>query len=303
MDIAITGASGLIGTSLRTFLTTQGHRVLRVVRGDDRAADAIGWDIHAGTIDAAGLEGIDAVVHLAGAGIGDKRWSDDRKREIRESRVKGTALLAETLTELKKPPSVWLSGSAIGYYGDRGSDVLDESEPAGHDFLADVCVQWEAATGPAEAAGIRVAHLRTGIVLSSAGGALKKQLPLFKFGIGGPIAGGGQYWSWISIDDTVRAISFLLGAEVAGPVDLTAPEPVTQKEFAKTLGSVLHRPSFLPIPKFGPALLLGSGLADALLDTSARVLPTVLEGAGYHFLHRDVRTALAAVLDKEAEIA
>ena len=303
MDIAITGSSGLIGTSLRSYLATQGHRVVRVVRSDDAAADAIGWDVHAGTIDAAGLEGIDAVVHLAGAGIGDKRWSADRKREILESRTKGTSLLAQTLTGLQAPPSVLLSGSAIGFYGDRGSDRLDESDPPGDDFLADICVQWEAATAPAEAAGVRVAHLRTGIVLSSEGGALKKQLPLFKFGIGGPIAGGDQYWSWVSIDDVVRSISFLLGADVRGPVNVTGPEPVTQKEFAKALGSVLHRPAVLPTPGFGPALLLGRELADALLDTSARVLPTVLEEAGYRFLHRDVRTALAAVLDKEAEVA
>ncbi len=303
MDIAITGSSGLIGSSLRSYLTAQGHRVVRVVRGDASASDTIGWDIHAGTIDATGLEGIDAVIHLAGAGIGDKRWSTERKREILESRTKGTALLAETMTALQKAPSVWLSGSAIGFYGDRGSDWVDESDPAGDDFLADVCVQWEAATEPAEAAGIRVAHLRMGIVLSSEARVLTKQLPLFKLGLGGAIAGGDQYWSWISIDDVVRAISFLLDHDIHGPVNMTAPEPVTNKAFAQALGSVLRRPVVLPVPMLGPALLLGRELADALLDTSARVRPRVLDEAGYQFVHRDVRTALAEVLGKEAEVA
>lgn len=303
MKIAITGSSGLIGTALRRHLNAHGHRVLRVVRSGTGASDEITWDIEAGEIDRSALEGVDAVVHLAGAGIGDGRWTDERKREILDSRTKGTALLAETLAGLERPPSVLISGSAMGYYGERGAERLTEDDPAGDDFLADVCAQWESSTAAAEAAGIRVAHIRTGLVLSPDGGALGKMLPLFKFGLGGPIAGGDQYWSWISIDDEVRAIDFLLQNDLSGAFNLTGPDPVTNKQFTKALGSVLKRPTILPVPKFGPALLLGRELADSLLDTSQRVLPARLEAEGFQFLHRDVRTALAAVLNIEAELA
>jgi uncharacterized protein (TIGR01777 family) len=293
MDVLVTGSSGLIGTALRAALTAGGHRPVRLVRGA-ATGDAIAWDPAAGTIDAASLEGIDAVVHLAGAGIGDHRWTDAYKSEIRDSRTKSTTLLATTLAGLSARPAVLLSGSAVGIYGDRG----DESSPPGTGFLAEVCVAWEAATVAAEEAGIRVAHLRTGIVLSTAGGALKKQLPLFKAFLGGRFGKGDQWQSWISIDDEVGAIVHLLTSDVRGPVNLTAPGPVTNKVFAATLGTVLGRPAKLPVPAFGPKLLLGGELADNLLFTGQQVLPKVLEADGYTFAQPTLEGALQALLGK-----
>ncbi|MDG1786731.1 MAG: TIGR01777 family oxidoreductase, partial [Ilumatobacter sp.] len=248
---------------------------------------------------AAQLEGIDAVVHLAGAGIGDKRWSDDYKRVLVESRTKGTALLANAIAVCSNGPKVLLSGSAVGVYGARGDEDLDETSTPGTGFLADLTVEWEQCTEPATAAGVRVVFLRTGIVLSAKGGALKKQLPLFKLGAGSTIGSGEQWWSWISIDDEVRAITHLLTGDIAGPVNLTAPQPTTQADFANTLGSVLKRPTFLPTPKFGPKLLLGSELAENLLFTGQKVFPQVLQDdAGFTFEHPDLETALRAVLGR-----
>ena len=297
-SIAITGASGLIGTALAQRLISQGHRVVRFTRQSSSGSDSIAWNPKAGSIEVDKLRGVDAVVHLAGAGIGDKRWTADYKREILESRTKSTALLASTLADLSDGPKVLLSGSAIGIYGESETATFTEESPAGSGFLADVCVQWEAASAPAEQAGVRVAHLRTGIVLSPKGGALKKLLPLFKLGAGGRMGSGRQWQSWISIDDEIAAIEHLLTSSVTGAVNLTAPKPVTQAEFTKTLARVLKRPSFVPVPSFGPKLLLGSELADALLFTGQKVLPTVLERDGFRFAHSDLETALRHLLGK-----
>ncbi len=298
--IAITGASGLIGTALAEHLTSRGDRVVRFSRSGGHGNDEIAWDPRRGTLEADKLRGVDAVVHLAGAGIGDKRWTTDYKREILESRTKSTSLLATAMADMSDGPRVLLSGSAIGYYGESLDATFVESSPAGSGFLADVCEQWEAATAPAERAGIRVAHLRTGIVLSPRGGALKKLLPLFKLGAGGRMGSGRQWQSWISIDDEIGAIDHLLSSAVTGAVNLTAPRPVTQAEFTKTLAHVLRRPSLLPVPSFGPKLLLGSELADALLFTGQRVLPEVLGASGYQFRHHDLESALRALLHRPA---
>ena len=297
MDIAITGASGLIGTALVRDLTGAGHRVVRVVRGRHPGADEIGWNPHAGTIDAAGLEGIDAVVHLAGEGIATKRWNDEHKRSIRESRTSGTAILARAIAEANAGPKRFLSGSAIGIYGDRGDQVLTEASDAADRFLARVVVDWEAAARPAVDAGISTAFLRTGIVLDPAGGALGKVLPLFRFGLGGRLGSGRQYWSWISMADEVGAIRFLLErSDVTGPVNLTAPTPVTNAAFTKTLASVLRRPALFPVPAFGPKLILGGELAEELLFCSARVEPAVLAAAGYSFVDPTLEGALRRML-------
>ena len=299
MDVAISGSSGLIGTALVAALTDAGHRPVRLVRREP-SGDEIRWDPDGGSIDSASLEGIGVVVHLAGAGIGDHRWTDEYKLEILRSRTKSTVLLAGALADLGKPPSVLVSGSAIGFYGDRGDELLDETSAVGTGFLPEACVAWEAATVAAEEARIRVAHIRTGIVLSRQGGALKKQLPLFKVGAGGKLGSGRQWQSWISIEDEVGAILHLLAADIRGAVNLTAPNPVRNAEFTKTLAGVLGRPSFLPIPSFGPKLLLGSELADNLLFAGQRVSPTVLERSGYEFRHPTLEVALRAVLDKPA---
>jgi hypothetical protein len=300
MDVAITGASGLIGTALVAALGRAGHRPIRVVRKGSGGTDEISWDPAKGHIDAEALEGVDAVVHLAGAGIGDHRWTDSYKSTLLTSRTEGTDLLARTLAGMRRPPRVLLSGSAIGYYGARGDEELTEASAAGEGFLADLCVAWEAATTPAEDAGIRVAHLRTGIVLSRDGGALRKQLPLFKWGLGGRMGSGRQWQSWISIVDEVGAILHLLQADVSGPVNLTAPNPVTNIDFTKALAGALRRPVFLPIPTFGPKLLLGGELAENLLFTGQRVLPSKLQGSGFTFKYNTIDAALRAALDRAA---
>jgi uncharacterized protein (TIGR01777 family) len=240
------------------------------------------------------------VVHLAGAGIGDHRWSDAYKREILESRTRSTNLLCEAITSIDGGPKRLLSGSAIGFYGARGDEQLDETSRRGTGFLADVVVDWETSAAMAVAAGISVAYLRTGIVLSPDGGALRKQLPLFKIGLGGRFGSGRQWQSWISITDEVRAIEHLLTSEMTGPVNLTAPAPVTGAEFAKTLGRVLGRPAVLPVPGFGPKLLLGGELAEALLLTGQRVMPTALQADGFTFEHPALEAALRALLGKPA---
>jgi uncharacterized protein len=294
MLVAITGSHGLIGTALIDALTTAGHKVRRVVRANGAAGDVV-WNPSAGSIDSAALEGIDAVVHLAGAGIGDKRWTPDYKREILESRTKGTTLLSSALADMKTKPSVLLSGSAIGYYGTTEEPVTEDSKP-GTGFLADLCVQWEAGTAKAEAAGIRTAHLRTGIVLSTKGGALKKQLPLFKLGVGGKFGSGRQWQSWISIHDEVGAIMHLLTSTVSGPVNLTAPNPVTNAEFTTALSHAVHRPAIFTVPGFAPKLLLGGELVDNLLLTGQNVVPNRLLADGYPFRHATLESALAELL-------
>ena len=296
LDIAVTGASGLIGTAVSTALADEGHRVVRLARGAGAAAtDTLRWDPLAGTIDAAGLEGIDAVIHLAGEGIAERRWSDDQKRRILESRTMGTSLLADALAHLRNPPAVMLSASAVGWYGDRGDTVLTESSAPGTGFLSDVCSAWENATRPAEEAGVRVTHLRTGMVLSRDGGALAKMRPLFRLGLGGPFGNGRQIWSWISIHDHVAAMLYLLGHDLRGGVNLTAPHPVSSSEFAHVLGRVVHRPALLRVPKIGPSLLLGRELATNLLYASSDVRPERLVEDGFLFDHPDLATALRAI--------
>lgn len=296
MRVAISGASGLIGTALAESLRGDGHEVLRLVRSATDAPDAVAWDPVAGTIDAARLEGLDGVVHLAGAGIGDKRWTPARRAEILDSRTQGTGLLAQTLAQLDSPPGVFVSSSAIGFYGNRGDEELTEASGHGSGFLANLCVAWEQATQPARDADIRTVIARNGIVLTRRGGAFPKMLPLFRFGLGGPFGSGKQWMSWITLDDEVAALTFLLTSTVEGPVNLTAPAPVTNRQFAKALGRALHRPALLPIPKFGPKLVLGGEMAEEVLFASQRVRPRALQDGGFDFAHPDIDTGLAAVL-------
>jgi uncharacterized protein len=296
MRILISGGSGLIGTALTTSLNAAGHTVTKLVRRQP-APGEFAWDPKAGTLDSAAFDGCDAVINLSGAGIGDKRWTDDYKRELLESRVAATELLATTMSALDRKPAAFLSGSAVGWYGDRGDERLDELSTPGSDFLSGVCQKWEAATAGAEEAGIRTVHLRSGIVLSGRGGALKKQLPLFKLGLGGRFGSGHQWQSWISMDDEAAAIKHLLSSDICGPVDLTAPNPVTNIEFTSTLAKVLHRPAVLPVPMLGPKLLLGRELSS-LLVTGQRVLPTALLRSGYEFQHETLDVALRAVLER-----
>jgi hypothetical protein len=297
VDVVISGSSGLIGTALRQALTEAGHRPVALVRRTADGVDEIAWDIDGGVIDAASLEGIDAVVNLAGAGIGARRWNAAYKRKLVESRTRATALLATTLAGLDRPPSRLLSGSAIGYYGDRGDEVLTESSGPGEGFLTDLCQQWEGAAQPASDAGIATAFLRTGLVMTGRGGILTRMLPLFKLGLGGRLGSGRQYQSWITLDDEVGAILHLLDhPEVTGPVNLTAPEPVTNRDFTGALGAAVGRPTLLPVPAFGPKVLLGPEMAGALLFDSARVEPSVLTASGFEFRHRHVDEGLKAAL-------
>lgn len=298
VQVVVSGSSGLIGTALVEALERDGHSVRRLVRRSPERPGEVRWDPGRAEIDATGLEGADAVVNLAGPGIGDKRWTAERKAELRDARVDGTRLLAETLAGLERPPSVLVSGSAVGYYGDRGDERLTEESGPGDDFLADLCRDWEAAAAPAADAGVRVATIRSGIVLAPGGGALARLLPLFKLGAGGRMGSGRQYWPWITIDDEVGAVRFLLDHDVAGPVNLTGPEPVTNQELTKALGRVLGRPTLLPVPRFGPKLLIGGEAAETFLYASQRAYPAVLEAEGYRFQHGDVETGLRAVLGR-----
>jgi len=297
MRIAITGSSGLIGTALVRSLEADGHTAVRVVRSGG-GPGTVRWDIERGEIDAAGLEGLDGVVHLAGEGIGEKRWTDEQKREIKESRSTGTRLLADALAGLSAKPPVLVSGSAIGIYGDRGDEQLTEASGPGAGFLAEVAEAWEGATAPAEATGVRVARIRTGIVLDADGGALQRLATIARFGALGKIGSGQQWMSWVALADEVGAIRFLLEHDVAGPVNVTAPSPVTNAVFTKALGRVLRRPTLLPVPRFGPKLLLGAELAQSLLYDGQRVLPDVLLEAGYEFEHTDLEPALRAILSR-----
>lgn len=299
MRIAITGASGLIGSALRRSLEADGHDVVPVVRSGG-GPGTVRWDIDAGEIDTTGLEGMDGVVHLAGEGIGDKRWTDAQKQRIRDSRTKGTTLLVDALRSLAAKPGVLVSGSAIGFYGDRGDEQLTEASSPGEGFLTEVTTAWEAAADPAADAGIRLAKVRTGIVLSDDGGVLPRLARIARLGALGKLGSGRQWMSWIAIEDEVRAIRFLLERdELRGPFNLTAPTPVTNAVFTKALGRVVHRPTILPIPSFGPKLLLGGELADALLFEGQRVLPDKLLEAGFEFNHDDVEPAMRAELGKE----
>ena len=297
MEIAITGASGLIGTALAPVLQAAGHTVRPVVRGTSDDPGAVRWDPAAGTIDAGALEGVDAVVHLAGAGIGDRRWSPARKREILESRTRGTDLVARTLAGLASPPAVLVSGSAIGYYGTRGDEVLDESSPPGDDFLAGLVQAWEAAAAPAVDAGIRTVFPRTVPVLTRRGGILPRMALPFRLFVGGRLGSGRQWMSWVSLDDAVAALVFLLDhPDVAGPVIVGSPQPVTNADMARAIGAALGRPSAVPVPAFAPRLVLGREMADSLLFVSQRAHPGVLVDGGFAFTHPDLDGALADAL-------
>lgn len=299
MQVAITGASGLIGTALARSLRSDGHAVRPLVRRPSDDPGAIRWDPADGTIDAAALEGVDAVVHLAGAGIGDKRWSAARKREILESRTRGTGLIARTVAGLDRPPRVLVSASGVHYYGDRGDEVLTETSDPGDGYVADVVKAWEAAAQPAVEAGIRTVHPRSGVVLAGHGGMLARLVPLFRFFLGGRMGSGRQWVSWITLDDEVAALRFLTGDEaVAGPVNLVTPHPVTNAELTEALGRVLDRPTVVPVPAFGPRLVVGREMADELLFTSLRVVPQVLTEAGFEFSYPEIEEGLRAALGR-----
>lgn len=296
MKILISGSRGLVGSSLAPFLTTGGHTVTRLVRGTAGPGE-IAWDPAKGVADPARLEGFDAVVHLAGESIAS-RWSEAKKARIRESRVAGTRSLAEALVRCANPPKTLVCASAIGYYGDRGSETLTETSAPGKDFLAEVCREWEAAAEPARKKGIRVVSLRFGVILSPAGGALARMLTPFKMGAGGKLGSGAQYMSWLTIDDAVGMIHHAIATpSLAGPVNAVAPNPVTNSEFTKTLGRVLGRPTIFPMPAFAARLLFGE-MADALLLSSARVEPAALAKSGYRFRHAELEGALRHVLGR-----
>ncbi len=297
MRIAVAGASGLIGTALVGHLESAGHQVVRLVR-DHRArgSDARYWNPATGDIDDDAFDGVDGVVNLAGAGIGDRRWSERRKRELRLSRVDATELLVEAMGAAAAPPSVLVAGSAVGFYGDRGDEVLDEQAGPGAGFLAALTADWERAAIAAESAGIRVALARTGLVVADNAPFLTRMLPLIKLGLGGPLGRGRQWWPWIALEDEVRALAFLLESDIAGPVNLCAPNPVTNKEFTRALASALRRPAALPVPRFGPRLLLGRELADGLLFSSTKAHPLALANAGFEFRHPDLQPVLEEAL-------
>ncbi|WP_031077555.1 TIGR01777 family oxidoreductase [Streptomyces sp. NRRL WC-3742] len=301
MRIAVTGSTGLIGSALVRSLLADGHEVVRLVRRRSRTgpqsdgSTAIGWNPLLGQVEREGLAGVEAVVHLAGAGVGDRRWSEPYKREIRESRVLGTETLSVALAELEEPPRVLVSASAVGWYGQTGDEVIDEDSPAGDDFLAEVCVEWEAAARPAERAGIRVVHPRTGLVLSPAGGAGARLFPLFRLGLGGRLGSGRQYWSFISLADEVAALRFLIDREdLSGAFNLTAPEPVTNAELTAALGRALRRPTPFPVPEAVLRAVLGDLSVEVI--GSHRVVPRRLLEAGFRFAHPDVDSAVRAAL-------
>ena len=294
--VLISGATGLIGSQLAPFLTGGGHGVAALSRSD-RGDGTVRWDPAAGTIDAAGLAGFDAVVHLAGETI-QGRWTAAKKRRIKDSRVDGTRLLCEALAKLDEKPEVLVCASAIGYYGDRGDEVLTEESAPGEGFLAETSLAWEEACRPAREAGIRVVHARFGIVLSPEGGALGKQLPIFKAGGGGPVGGGEQWWSWVSRDDAVGAVHHaLMDRGLTGAMNVTAPGTTTNAEFTRTLAEVLHRPAVVPVPAFAVKLAFGE-MGEALLLTSARVKPAALNAAGCRFRHPELGAALRHMLGK-----
>lgn len=299
MRVLISGASGLIGTALGDSLSDSGDEVVRLVRRPPKTAGEVFWDPANGDLDVAAVEGFDAVVNLAGAGIGDRRWSDARRDLILDSRVQSTELLAAKLAATKRKPEVFISGSAIGFYGDRIDPVTEVDGPSDPpDFLSEVTIAWEAATGEAERAGIRTAHIRTGIVLARTGGALGKLLLPFRLGVGGRLGSGETWWSWISIADEVRAIRHIIDTPLSGSVNLTGPNPATNAELTKVLGRVLRRPTLLPVPRFALEALLGKELAASLLFTSARVLPEKLQQSGFEHVHPTIESALRAVLNR-----
>ncbi len=297
MDVLVSGSTGLIGTALVRALEERGHRVVRLVRSGGGGRNAVRWDPSSGTIEADGLEGIDAVVHLAGEGIAEGRWTAEKKARILDSRKQGTRLLAGAVAGLRTPPRVMVSTSAIGYYGDRGNELLRETSPPGDLFLSKVCVEWEGAAEPAREAGVRVVHPRIGIVLSTKGGALKQTLPIFKLGLGGKIGSGRQYWSWVTLDDVVGAMIHAIETNtLEGPVNVVAPDAPTNVEFTKALGRVLNRPTVFPLPAPAARLMLGE-VADELLLPSARVESARLKETGYDYRHPELEGAFRHLLN------
>jgi len=298
MKVAISGISGLIGSALRESLTNDGHEVIAISRESSLPPlKTLTWDVDNGRFDASGLENVDVVVHLAGEPVA-QRWNDERKKAIRDSRVDSTRLLVEGLQSLKNPPKLLASASAVGFYGDGGDTELDESAPPGTGFLPGVCSEWEKATAEALGIGIRAASIRTGIVLSTKGGALPQMLLPFKLGVGGPVGSGSQWMPWIHIDDVVGAYRFVIeNDDLVGAVNGTAPNPVTNTEFSKALGRALHRPAVLPAPAFGLKILFGE-MSEILLE-GQRAIPKKLLNAGYEFKYPDVRPALEDVIERQ----
>ncbi|MFJ9943488.1 TIGR01777 family oxidoreductase [Streptomyces erythrochromogenes] len=295
MRIAVTGSTGLIGSALVRSLRADGHEVVRFVRREPAGADEARWDPERGRVDPAGLAGCGAVVHLAGAGIGDHRWTAAYKRKIRDSRVLGTAALANALAGLDEPPAVLVSGSAVGYYGDTGDRPVDEDSPAGHGFLPSVCVEWEAAAAPAQEAGIRTAFARTGLVVAKEGGAWGRMFPLFRAGVGGRLGDGRQYWPYISLHDEVAALRHIIDTPaLSGPVNLTAPEPLTNRQVTAAMARVLHRPAVLPVPAVALRVVLGEFSQDVLGGQRAR--PTRLLESGFVFRDPGIEQAIRAAL-------
>jgi uncharacterized protein (TIGR01777 family) len=294
MKVAITGSSGLIGSALVPALSAAGHEVVTLVRRPASGANDISWDPVAGRLDADALEGCEAVVHLAGATIGT-RWTKTQRQAILDSRVEGTRLVSETIASLTTKPRVLVAASAIGVYGDRGDEELSEASPPGDGYLAEVVSAWEAAAAPALDAGIRVAQLRTGIVLAKHGGALQRLLLPTRLGLGGPVGSGRQWWSWVTLDDAVAAYRFALEQELAGRFNVTAPTPVTNRDFMKALGRALHRPAVLPLPAFAVRLAFGE-MGEEVLLSGQRVRPDALEAAGFRFAQPEIDGALAHVL-------
>jgi len=293
--VAISGASGLIGSALSAFLSARGDEVMHLVRRQPRAGHEIGWDPTTRRLDPGELSGVTAVVHLAGAGVGDHRWTTEYKHEILASRVDGTATIATALADLGEPIAL-VSGSAMGAYGDRGDEVLTEDSEMGQGFLADVVRAWESATRPAQDAGLRVAHARTGLVLAPKGGAMERVLPLARFGLAGPLGSGRQYWSWITLHDEVRALAHLIDQDLSGPVNLVSVQPLRQAEVMKALGTVLGRPAVLPAPTLALKVIMGEFASDIL--GSQRVLPSVLTASGFVFDHDTIETAMRWLVDK-----
>ncbi|SOD74410.1 hypothetical protein SAMN05892883_3594 [Jatrophihabitans sp. GAS493] len=296
MKVLLAGASGAIGTALSRSLVQHGHVIRTLVRRPASGSTEVTWRPDRGELDQAALNGIDAVICLSGAGVAEKRWTDEYKQVMRSSRIDSVCTLARAITETATPPKVFLSASAVGYYGDAGAAAIDESAPAGDGFLAGLCVDWEAATAPAEAAGVRVAHLRTGLVLDASTGLLAKLAPLYRFGLGGKLGSGEQYWPWISLVDEIASIEHLLTSEVHGGVNLTGPAPVTNADFSATLGRVLHRPAVLPVPGFALRAALGEFSSDVL--TGQRALPVKLKASGFAFRHSTLTEALTTSLGR-----
>lgn len=296
--VVVAGASGLIGTGLVMALRERGDTVITLVRSTPRGGlppDAAVWGPRTGSLDPSLLEGADAVVVLSGVPVGEKRWNEKRKELLVSSRVQPVGTVARVIAKMEDPPPVLVTASAMGFYGDRGDDILDESEPVGEGFFAELCAAWEGAARPAEMAGVRVVNMRTSLVLSGRGGALAPMRPLFKLGIGGRIGDGKQWWSWISDEDCIRAFLHVIDNEVSGPVNNASPNPVTNAEFTKALGSVLHRPTFLPTPRLGLNLRLGRELAQAIGYVSHRLDPAALRTSGFTYQHPTLDTALEAV--------